>query len=64
MKYTATAMAVALSATAAFPAATLTIALAHPYSHLLDGTYEASMPAFHDANTNIEVTYRPTPANH
>ena len=60
MKYTLTAMAVALSATAAFAEDKVTIEFAYPYSHLFDVTYEAMMPAFKEAHPNIEVKFRAT----
>ena len=60
MKYTLTAMAVALSATAVFAEDKVTIEFAYPYSHLFDVTYEAMMPAFKEAHPNIEVKFRAT----
>ena len=60
MKYTLTAMAVALSATVAFAEDKVTIEFAYPYSHLFDVTYEAMMPAFKEAHPNIEVKFRAT----
>ncbi len=60
MKYMATAMAVALSATAVFAEEKVTIEFAYPYSHLFDVTYEAMMPAFQEAHPNIEVKFRAT----
>jgi len=60
MKYAVTAMALALSATAAFAEDTVTIEFAYPYSHLFDVTYEAMMPAFKEAHPNIEVKFRAT----
>ncbi|WP_375699503.1 ABC transporter substrate-binding protein [Pseudophaeobacter sp. TrK17] len=60
MKLTATAMALALSATAVFAEDTVTIEFAYPYSHLFDVTYEAMMPAFKEAHPNIEVKFRAT----
>ena len=60
MKYTLTAMAVALSATAAYAEDKVTIEFAYPYSHLFDVTYEAMMPAFKEAHPNIEVKFRAT----
>ncbi|MEO0389734.1 MAG: ABC transporter substrate-binding protein [Pseudomonadota bacterium] len=60
MKYTLTAMAAALSATAVFAEETVTIEFAYPYSHLFDVTYEAMMPAFKEAHPNIEVKFRAT----
>ena len=60
MKYTITAMALALSATAAFAQDKVTIEFAYPYSHLFDVTYEAMMPAFKEAHPNIEVKFRAT----
>ncbi|MEZ5714001.1 MAG: ABC transporter substrate-binding protein [Paracoccaceae bacterium] len=60
MKPTATAMALALSATAVFAEDTVTIEFAYPYSHLFDVTYEAMMPAFKKAHPNIEVKFRAT----
>ena len=60
MKNTLTAMAVALSATAAFAEDKVTIEFAYPYSHLFDVTYEAMMPAFKEAHPNIEVKFRAT----
>ena len=49
MKYTVTAMALALSATAVFAEDKVTIEFAYPYSHLFDVTYEAMMPGFKEA---------------
>ncbi|MFY0621276.1 MAG: ABC transporter substrate-binding protein [Pelagimonas sp.] len=60
MKLTATAMALALSATAVFAEDTVTIEFAYPYSHLFDVTYEAMMPAFKEAHPNIDVKFRAT----
>ena len=60
MKNTATAMALALSATAVFAEDQVTIEFAYPYSHLFDVTYEAMMPAFQAAHPNIEVKFRAT----
>lgn len=60
MKYSLTAMAVALSATAALAEDKVTIEFAYPYSHLFDVTYEAMMPAFKEAHPNIEVKFRAT----
>ncbi|MEQ9260420.1 MAG: ABC transporter substrate-binding protein [Roseovarius sp.] len=60
MKLTATAMALALSATAVFAEETVTIEFAYPYSHLFDVTYEAMMPAFKEAHPHIEVKMRAT----
>ena len=60
MKYTATAMALALTAGAAFAEDKVTIEFAYPYSHLFDVTYEAMMPAFQEAHPNIEVKFRAT----
>ncbi|GFE48290.1 ABC transporter substrate-binding protein [Roseobacter cerasinus] len=60
MKYTLTAMAVALSATAAYAEDKVTIEFAYPYSHLFDVTYGAMMPAFKEAHPNIEVKFRAT----
>ncbi|GFE67336.1 ABC transporter substrate-binding protein [Litoreibacter roseus] len=60
MKYTLTAMAVALSATAVFAEDKVIIEFAYPYSHLFDVTYEAMMPAFKEAHPNIEVKFRAT----
>ena len=60
MKLTATAMALALSATAVFAEDKVTIEFAYPYSHLFDVTYQAMMPAFNKAHPNIEVKFRAT----
>ena len=60
MKYTVTAMAMALSATAVFAEEKVTIEFAYPYSHLFDVTYEAMMPGFKEAHPNIEVKFRAT----
>ncbi len=60
MKLTATAMALALTASAVFAEDKVTIEFAYPYSHLFDVTYEAMMPAFKEAHPNIEVKFRAT----
>ncbi len=60
MKLTATAMVLALSASAVFAEDKVTIEFAYPYSHLFDVTYEAMMPAFKEAHPNIEVKFRAT----
>lgn len=60
MKLTATAMALALTASAVFAEDTVTIEFAYPYSHLFDVTYEAMMPAFKEAHPNIDVKFRAT----
>ena len=60
MKLTATAMALALTASAVFADDKVTIEFAYPYSHLFDVTYEAMMPAFKEAHPNIEVKFRAT----
>ena len=60
MKLNATAMALALSATAVFAEDKVTIEFAYPYSHLFDVTYQAMMPAFNKAHPNIEVKFRAT----
>jgi len=60
MKLATTAMALALTATAAFAEDTVTIEFGYPYSHLFDVTYEAMMPAFKAAHPNIDVKMRAT----
>ena len=60
MKFTTSAMALILSATAALAEDKVTIDFAYPYSHLFDVTYEAMMPAFYEAHPNIEVNFRAT----
>ncbi|MEM6373522.1 MAG: extracellular solute-binding protein [Pseudomonadota bacterium] len=60
MKLTATAMGLALSASAVLAENKVTIEFAYPYSHLFDVTYDAMMPAFKEAHPNIEVTFRAT----
>ncbi len=60
MKFTTSAMALMLTASAAFAEDKVTIEFAYPYSHLFDVTYEAMMPAFKEAHPNIEVKFRAT----
>lgn len=60
MKFTTTAMALIVSASAAWADDKVTIEFAYPYSHLFDVTYEAMMPAFKEAHPNIEVKFRAT----
>jgi len=60
MKPTATALALALSASAVFAQDKVTIEFAYPYSHLFDVTYQAMMPAFEAAHPDIEVKFRAT----
>lgn len=60
MKFTTSAMALILSATAALAEDKVTIDFAYPYSHLFDVTYEAMMPGFYEAHPNIEVNFRAT----
>lgn len=60
MKLATTAMALALTATAAVAEDMVTIEFGYPYSHLFDVTYEAMMPAFKAAHPNIEVKMRAT----
>ncbi|MEC8572569.1 MAG: ABC transporter substrate-binding protein [Pseudomonadota bacterium] len=60
MKFTTSAMALVVSASAALANDKVTIEFAYPYSHLFDVTYEAMMPAFKEAHPNIEVKFRAT----
>ncbi|MGB0661199.1 MAG: extracellular solute-binding protein [Mangrovicoccus sp.] len=60
MKTTLTAMALVLSAGAAFAEDKVTIEFAYPYSHLFDVTYEKILPAFNAEYPNIEVKIRAT----
>ena len=64
MYRTVTAMALALSATAAaIPAWAedkIVVEFAYPYSHLFDVTYEAILPKFYEAHPNIEIKMRAT----
>lgn len=60
MKFTTSAMALVVSASAALADDKVTIEFAYPYSHLFDVTYEAMMPAFKEAHPNIEVKFRAT----
>ncbi|MBO6898839.1 MAG: ABC transporter substrate-binding protein [Shimia sp.] len=60
MKFTTSAMALIVSASAVLAEDKVTIEFAYPYSHLFDVTYEAMMPAFKEAHPNIEVKFRAT----
>ncbi len=60
MKLTATAMALAMTASAVLAEDMVTIEFAYPYSHLFDVTYEAMMPGFKEAHPNIDVKFRAT----
>ncbi|MEO0822350.1 MAG: extracellular solute-binding protein [Pseudomonadota bacterium] len=60
MKMTASAIALALVASAAVAEDKVTIEFAYPYSHLFDVTYEKIMPKFQEAHPNIEVKFRAT----
>lgn len=60
MKFTTSAMALIVSASAALADDKVTIEFAYPYSHLFDVTYEAMMPAFKEAHPNIDVKFRAT----
>ncbi|MEL7347578.1 MAG: extracellular solute-binding protein [Pseudomonadota bacterium] len=60
MLRTATAMALALSATAALAEDKIVVEFAYPYSHLFDVTYEAILPKFYEAHPNIEIKMRAT----
>jgi len=64
MKTTLSAIAMALTATAAMAEDTVTIEFAYPYSHLFDVTYEAMMPAFKAKHPNIDVKFRATYENY
>ncbi len=60
MKFTTSAMALIVSASAVLAEDTVTIEFAYPYSHLFDVTYEAMMPGFKEAHPNIDVKFRAT----
>ena len=57
---TVTAMALALSATAAVAEDKIVVEFAYPYSHLFDVTYEAILPKFYEARPNVETNMRAT----
>lgn len=64
MQKTLTAMAIALTATAAAAEDVIEIDFAYPYSSLFDVTYEKIMPLFEAAHPNIKVNIRASYENY
>lgn len=58
MKSTLTAMALALTASAALSEDKIVVEFAYPYSHLFDVTYEKILPKFYAENPGIEIKMR------